>query len=263
MPHPGDVPVPDLLRAQVRAIHTYDISGCLPGTHLGLPSAATTWVIDLGTGLALSGLDLNEKQPFDGCLSGLCTAPVTIHHDGSQRGVMLYLTPLGTRTILRMPVADLTGTVVATDLVLGPGAAGLQDRMRALPLADAAQVLIDDLIGRVGDLSDHPDPPLGLQVWDRLVRASGRRSVASLAQESGWSERHLRNQFCAELGLGMSSATRLLRFEAALDCIDTLPLKSVAADCGYADQAHLSREWLAFTGMSPLQWRGHREFVPA
>lgn len=257
------MPVPDVLRAHVRAIHTYDISGCLPGTHIGLPSAAATWVIDLGTGLALSGLDLSGQQPFDGCLSGLCTEPVTIHHDGSQRGVMLYLTPLGSRDILRMPVAELAGTAVATDLVLGTDAMGLRDHMRTMSLTDAAQLLIEDLTGRVCDVSDHTELPLGLQIWDRLARASGRRSVAALAQESGWSERHLRKQFCAELGIGMTSAARLLRFESALERIATAPLAGVAAHCGYADQAHLCREWLAFTGMSPTQWRGHQEFAPA
>ena len=31
-------------------------------------------------------------------------------------------------------------------------------------------------------------------------------------------------------------------------------LATIAADCGYADQAHMAREWRALAGASPTQW---------
>jgi len=31
-------------------------------------------------------------------------------------------------------------------------------------------------------------------------------------------------------------------------------LAVLAADCGYADQAHLSRAWCRFTGLPPRRW---------
>ena len=41
----------------------------------------------------------------------------------------------------------------------------------------------------------------------------------------------------------------------ALAIIDLLPLAEVAARAGYADQAHLSRDCRALTGLTPRQWR--------
>ena len=32
------------------------------------------------------------------------------------------------------------------------------------------------------------------------------------------------------------------------------PLAEVAAECGYADQAHLAREWSELAGCSPTTW---------
>ena len=33
------------------------------------------------------------------------------------------------------------------------------------------------------------------------------------------------------------------------------PLKDIAADCGFADQGHMSRELAGLTGQSPAAWR--------
>ena len=51
--------------------------------------------------------------------------------------------------------------------------------------------------------------------------------------------------------------SRVLRFERAKGLIQapTRPsLSGVAAACGYADQAHLTREWSVFAGSSPTRW---------
>jgi AraC-like DNA-binding protein len=49
-----------------------------------------------------------------------------------------------------------------------------------------------------------------------------------------------------------SKAGRILRMTRALDQARAgMPLAEVAAVCGYADQAHLSRELLALGGATP------------
>ncbi len=261
MGHPGNVPIPAVLRGHVRAVHSYEMSGFQPGEHIGLPTAGATCVIDLGDGLRLSGLGLSAQTTFGTCAAGLMTRPATIHHDGAQRGVMLYLTPLGTRTLLRTPIAELAGRVAPIEALLGSGAQQLRERMAAAPLSRAAQILLTQLHRR---LPEAVDASLGLQVWNRLLRSPGRYDVRGLAAQSGWSERYLRGQFRAELGIGMTTAARLIRFEAALPHLERPgSLAQVAAHTGYADQAHLTREWRSFTGLTPGVWRTHEEFVPA
>jgi transcriptional regulator GlxA family with amidase domain len=64
------------------------------------------------------------------------------------------------------------------------------------------------------------------------------------------------DRFRAELGITPKTAARIFRFERACGLIGNLrlPLTEVAAACGYADQAHMTRDWNAFTGTSPKTW---------
>ena len=50
---------------------------------------------------------------------------------------------------------------------------------------------------------------------------------------------------------------RVLRFERSKGLLirpDHLTLAAIAAECGYADQAHMAREWRTLAGASPTQW---------
>jgi AraC-like DNA-binding protein len=47
---------------------------------------------------------------------------------------------------------------------------------------------------------------------------------------------------------------RVARFEASRAELGRRPLVEVAASCGYADQAHLSREWSVLAGCPPSTW---------
>ncbi len=49
----------------------------------------------------------------------------------------------------------------------------------------------------------------------------------------------------------------MLRFERSKSMFirdDHPSLATIAAECGYADQAHMAREWRALAGASPTQW---------
>jgi AraC-like DNA-binding protein len=57
-----------------------------------------------------------------------------------------------------------------------------------------------------------------------------------------------------ECGLAPKEYQRVARFEASRAVVGRRPLAEVAAVCGYADQAHLAREWAALAGCPPSTW---------
>ena len=77
-----------------------------------------------------------------------------------------------------------------------------------------------------------------------------------MARDVGWSRRRLHERFTGEFGVAPKEAARLHRFDHARRLVDAgRDLAAVAFEAGFADQAHLSREWRALTGRAPTQTR--------
>lgn len=89
--------------------------------------------------------------------------------------------------------------------------------------------------------------------------------VAETADDVGYSRRRLTTLVRDEVGLSPKTYQRLARFSRAhgrlrRDALDgDVSVARLAAESGYADQAHLAREWTGFAGCSPTEWL-RREF---
>jgi AraC-like DNA-binding protein len=80
--------------------------------------------------------------------------------------------------------------------------------------------------------------------------------IAARVEDPAWpsavSERRLRRRFVQAVGYGPATYLRVARFQRAVALAPGAPgLAALAAAAGYADQAHLSRECRALTGLTP------------
>ncbi|WP_269084833.1 AraC family transcriptional regulator [Streptacidiphilus anmyonensis] len=254
------VPAPPL-RGLVAWYSGYRQRGVEPGRHRGLPSPYLTLILTLDEPLSIAAHpDLGEPPgDYVVLLGGLHTAPALIEVPGRQSGVQVALGPLGARALLGLPAGGLAGIDVHAEDVLGADARYAQERLReAADWPGRFAVLDAWLLGRLRGAADTGLPTEVGEAW-RLLRASGGRlRVAAVAEEVGWSERHLRNRFLAEIGLTPKAAARVIRFDLARRRLAQRPaapdLAGLAADHGYADQSHLDREFSALAGCAPSAW---------
>jgi AraC-like DNA-binding protein len=79
--------------------------------------------------------------------------------------------------------------------------------------------------------------------------------IEKLSQWIGISARHLQRRFSASVGYGPKAFQSILRFQRLLNLAGRSRrrrnLAELAADAGYADQAHMTREILRFSGCQP------------
>jgi AraC-like DNA-binding protein len=88
--------------------------------------------------------------------------------------------------------------------------------------------------------------------WHQIVLSRGLIRVDALAAEVGWSRKRLWSRFHSQIGLPPKRAARLVRFDRAAHRLTAgEDAARVAAECGYADQSHLHRDVVAFTGVTP------------
>ena len=84
--------------------------------------------------------------------------------------------------------------------------------------------------------------------------------IGPLTENLAISESQLRRRFLAEVGIGPKTLQRTLRFQGYLALAQATKhgslVADLAAEVGYADQAHLSRECVRLTGLTPRELLG-------
>jgi AraC-like DNA-binding protein len=258
------------LRPYVSGYVGFRLSGFPAGVHLGTPSRALTAVISLADDLDVEGTAgttgaATSRGGYASVGAGLQTRSVGIHHTGRLHGVQLSLTPLGARAVYGVPAAELVETLVPLQELLGPLGPELLDRLRAATGWNERFGILDALLTRAVERRAGAAPrgreirPEVAETWHRLVAAHGQVRVGAVAAAVGWSRRHLAERFRAEVGLAPKMVARILRFEHAhrlATADDPRSWADVSTQAGYADQAHLVRDWREFTGRTPTAWRG-------
>jgi len=256
--------VPPALRPYVASRIPYDVDFGAPGVHRGLPDTTITVVLPLDTPLSVSWGSGEERRTTWSSLSGLHTEPAAIHHDGHQAGIQLALTLAGARAVLGLPAAELAGALTDLDEAV-PGLASVPERLHDLDQWSDRVALVDrtlaDLLARHGDARPRAEVGHALAALTRGAR------VEEVADEVGYSRRRLTELVRAECGVPPKAYQRIARFRASRDRLvadPAAPLADVAADSGYSDHAHLTREWAALAGCTPTAWlREEFPFVQA
>ena len=196
--------------------------------------------------------------------------------------LQIRLSPVVAHALLGVAVADLDGGVVTLDELWGRDAERLTERLAALASWEERFASVDAwLARRCAAVSQTPAlipattasaatagtagtaetmvtvatgaaQPEVAWAWHEIVASRGTARVEHLAAELGWSRKRLWARFHAQVGLPPKRAARLVRFDHAVHGLAAgRPAAEVAAERGYADQSHLHRDVVAFTGLTP------------
>ena len=239
------------LAPYVARLTAYDVDLGAPGVHRGLPSTTLTFVLPVGAPLDVgwAGRPDSRAQRWS-TVSGLHAHPAEIHHDGHQSGVQLALTTAGARALFGLPAAELSGEMLELAEV-APWLRELPERLAECPAELRVPVVQQAL---AAELARHGDRQPRAEVGRALARLTRGDAVQAVADEVGYSRRHLGALVRRECGLTPQEVRRLGRFQASRAQLGRRPLAAVAQACGYADQAHLTRDWTALAGCPPTTW---------
>jgi len=212
-------------------------------------------IISLGTPFLIAlGRDPDPTDRQPSFAAGLYAGPVHIESDGGSECVQVDFTPLGAYRFFGGAVVDLAARMVDIGDVLGHEGRRLRERLGATCGWQNRFDLIEDF---VADRASHPPSPEIAFAYRRLARSAGGARIAALAKEIGWSRKHLVDRFRSEVGLAPKPVARMMRFHQACRLARTQTASgwaAIAVESGYADQAHLVREFSALAGETPTAW---------
>jgi AraC-like DNA-binding protein len=102
--------------------------------------------------------------------------------------------------------------------------------------------------------------PVVMRTVFAVIQSQGQTTVARLAADAGVSERHLRRRFTRDVGLSPKEFARVRRLRSSI--VEALGSAErcwveLAAAGGYADQAHLVKEYKRLSGLAPEALLAH------
>jgi AraC-like DNA-binding protein len=191
--------------------------------------------------------DLIWEQGVGGYIAGPDTGPVRSVTKTGTVIVGVRFRPSAGGQALGLPLSEIRDQRVPLAELLPSAAKRLP--ATADPATAVARAL--DIVGRL--VADGlPDPAIAHAAI--LLRDPAARAEA-VAADVGLSERQFRRRCQAAAGYGPKTLQRVLRFQRVVRMLDAPAgppdLAEAAAGAGYADQAHLTRECAALSGLTP------------
>jgi AraC-like DNA-binding protein len=239
---------PPALRASVACLWTRVVAPAGDPVTLVLPDACTDLIWQRGRGVFVAGPDTGPAPaalPGGAVLAGVRFVPGA---GGPALGV-----PLSALLDQRVDAADL-GPEAGTGMRLLPSA--------SLTPPQALRLLV---VGVGAIVAGRPADRLVTGAVRLLGQPSAR--VDEVAGRLGVSERQLLRRCEAAAGYGPATLRRVLRFRRFVSRVDggkaEPDLARIAADVGYADQAHLSRECVRLAGLPPTALAARRRMASA
>src|SRR4029453_6466375 len=119
----------------------------------------------------------------------------------------VWLAPLGAYTLLGLPLQELSDQIVDLVDVLDGAGRRLGEQLRETPGRRGRVARLDQFLlgGMAG--GPRPSPEVGW-AWQRLVTTGGGVPIGRIADEVGWSQRHLIVRFRQQVGLRPKTTAR-------------------------------------------------------
>jgi AraC-like DNA-binding protein len=210
--------------------------------------------------------DATPLQLFDAPTDAIITVshcvlagPRTVHYQREVSpdtpSVGAVLRPAMASALLGVRCDSILDAHIDARLVLGRAASELCEQLSDATRAEEQLALLEAFLCARIDV--RAGPPRVVRAAVVALDAARPASIAAIVEASGVSHRYFSQQFCTWAGMTPKRYARVRRFDAAVSALAQRDrgLAQIAADLGYADQAHLSREFFAHAGLTPSEHR--------
>lgn len=175
-----------------------------------------------------------------------------------DKRVMTYgvcLRPDALPHLTRLPSSDFTDRSIPVEAVFGARGRSLLERLsEAAPGRGVLDTLAAFLAETWTGEARHASLP---RLYSPSLQLEGCDRVEQLAVKTGLPLRTLHARLTQEIGLSPKRVLRIQRLHRALKLaqLGSSTWPEIAASAGFADQAHMIREFSELLGESPTAWR--------
>jgi AraC-like DNA-binding protein len=245
-------PAPDPLRRHVQCAWRLTDAAPAAGVKTIYPDGRCELIVHLGTPPASRSAAGWQKQAPD-LFAAQRVVAVQLRSAGALDCVGVRLQPAASSLVAGRKLAVLCDEIVDLASLDPAFTRALRAAVQRLITGDEA-ALWSLLARRCAESSLDTRIESALQ---RLEASDGKARIESLPRAAALSMRGFQTRFRAQVGLAPKEFARVLRLQATLRALDRddAPIAELAADAGFSDQAHATREVQRVTGLTPARLR--------
>jgi AraC-like DNA-binding protein len=254
-----ELPPPPALRPFVRCFWILEDARGANAAERILPDGCVELIVHYGTPMLREHLDGRREQQPAAIVSGQLRTATRLLARGALGMIGARLHPWAAGPFLRVSLSSLTERIVPLDCLWGRDARELQQRIAEADGDEARVALFAGYLLARASPPDETGRALAAALgW--IAASRGAIPVARIAHRLAWSRRRLERRCADAVGLSPKSLCRIERFRYVVARLpgDARPrparLAHLAADAGYADQAHLARDFRELAGLSVTHW---------
>ncbi|MEZ4669923.1 MAG: helix-turn-helix domain-containing protein [Anaerolineae bacterium] len=239
--------------------HFYYLDGQMPFRHEKiLPVPALDLKINLGSAFHMYEKD-SISQPISLTKSWLVGLYGVHHSIDWPSDMQLYgirFKPAGAYPFAGFPLSEVYNQVITLDTIWGQWASEIRERLHAAPTIEAGLVLFERLLRDRLYETQHGQNIVEYAI-SLMAQNHGMLSIRALSDCIGISQNHLGTLFKRIVGTSAKQLARLYRFEHTLHSIERTHVNDwtqIASQSGYYDLSHLNKDFVTFTGHSPMDY---------
>lgn len=242
------------------------------------PELEFDWLVGLGGSLSVSlfrwgkgemesvagngqvGIILQGPEDWKGVCYGVVDAKATIPLYGIDHGIFIRFSPGSFSDIFHIPAKMVNPYGMPLEDVFSAGQVALMKDAMASSMPE--QALLKLFGGWAEGGLPSQECRLAKQVALLIQEKQGYIRVRELERETTYSSRHLQDVLTHQVGIAPKQMCRQVRFQNALHLMQNRPdinLSWLAQTLGYSDQAHFSKEFKNFSGVSPSQLQNRKQ----
>jgi AraC-like DNA-binding protein len=230
-----------------------------------LPDASMELIIDLGEGAKrLYDRDSPRYTGYHRCwISGMQRQYLVIGAELGSSMMGAHFRTGGAAPFFGFPLSELASQVVELDLIWKREILALREQLLETEDIDGKFDLLEGYL--TAKAQSRLEPDMTIAVALHMLRSWPVMPVRELASRLGLSHKQMIARFGCRVGLTPKQTSRIFRFRNSLAAASNAASpdwSSLAADCGYYDQAHMIHEFQQFAGMTPAEYRRNRTEYP-
>lgn len=227
-----------------------------PACDRSVPDGSLEFVLHLAEPMLRQTPDGGFVPEERAVLIGQTTLPYVIAPGGQTRLLGMRCFPHTGFLFVDGPVLPYNDQSVDLEAILPRGARLPFERVANAPtVLEAVRVLEQWCLDRLAARPVTTGDRRFAYACVRILRGLGMPSISSVSREAGTSTRHLERLFRCRAGISPKLFARIIRFQHALGHLDGgSGLAALAQRTGHFDQAHFTREFRRFAGVTPREF---------